>query len=210
MWLHTNEFYIIVDKRSTLAVCNKSEDGLSNEVLKISTVPWGLQSVTNEFETFITKVVGEEQMQKFKSEHCDMFEDLMRNFLETFLHHVGLHQRSCLGRACIRFPFEYLSFDLEESVEFSSDFKIQQRRDKIKFKGEELVKFGDKVTRKVTEHIKTISGDMTDVESIVLVGRLSKSVVFQNAVRELFNSNRVVALESFDVIKGAVYRGHLL
>lgn len=202
----TYEFYIIVDKCSTLAVCNKGKDGLSNEVLKISSGPWGLQTITNEFETFITKVVGEEQMQKFKSEHCDMFEVLMRDFLETFLHHKGPHQRSC----CIKFPFGYLSFNLEESVKLSSNFKIQRFRDKIEFKREEFVKFGDKVTRKVTEHIKTISGDMTDVECIVLVGRLSNSVFVQNAVRELFNTKRIVALDSIDVIKGAVYMGHML
>lgn len=210
MCSHTNEFYLIVDKSSTLAVCNKSEDGLSNDVLKISSGPWGLQTITNEFETFVTKVVGEEQMQKFKSEHSNVFEDFMGDFLETFLRRVEPNGWS--RNAYITFPFSFFSVNLIESVEFFSDFKIQRLTGKIKFKGEKFVKFGDKVTRKVIEHIKTISGDITDVKSIVLVGRLSKSVFIQNAVRELFNTKRVVlvALDSIDVIKGAVYRGHML
>lgn len=206
----TNEFYLIVDKRSTLAVCNKSEDGLSNEVLKFSSGPWGLQTITNEFETFITKVVGEEQMQKFKSKHYDMFKDFIEGFLNTFLRHVEPNSLSKF--AYIAFPICYFSFNLIEFVEFSSDFKIQLISNYIKFEREEFVKFGDKVSRNVTEHIKTICGDITDVESIVLVGKLSKSVFIQNAVRELFNTKRVVlvALDSIDVIKGAVYRGHML
>lgn len=65
---------------TSLSVHRKHEDGSSNEVLKITTGSWGLQSVTNELETFITKVIGKKKMKKFKADLLPDYFNLLRHF----------------------------------------------------------------------------------------------------------------------------------
>lgn len=59
--------------------------GLSNEVLKISTVRLGLQSVFDEFENCLSEIMGQEEMLMYKSEHREDFEELAHAFFNKIL-----------------------------------------------------------------------------------------------------------------------------
>lgn len=61
------KLFYISDKLSTVSVHYISENESSIQLLKISTGPWGLQTAFNEFETCLTEIIGNKQMQMFKS-----------------------------------------------------------------------------------------------------------------------------------------------
>lgn len=69
----------------------------------------------------------------------------------------------------------------------------------------------DKTIKRIIEHIKTIlASDMVDVETILLSGSLSECVFVRNAVKDFFNTKRVVALHETAVLVGAVYIRHAI
>lgn len=202
------KIHLILDTTS-LSVHRRREDGSSDEVLKITTGSWGLQSITNEFETFVTKVIGKEKMNKIKTDNFLHYFYLIRNFemkITTERTHDDVSKTIVM--AC---PPEYihcLTNDPQTSVEEGSCFlkystPMRYSTGRIRWTKADFLKFGDKVTKRVIEHIKEVLvGDMTDVETILLVGRLSNVVV--NPVQKCFKTKEVVVLNYYDhVFKGA-------
>lgn len=185
-------------------------------MLKISTGPWGLESVYNEFETWLAEIIGIEQMQRFKSEHRVEHFDLVKTFKQKF---QALKSR---GSRVIttHIPFsiaecvlENLSTTLEEAInlsKYSSDVKLTN--DKLRWKRNKFIQFADKVIGQTIEHIKALLASQTsDVEAILLTGQLSESELVQNAVIKYFAKIRVLPLNTeVAVLKGAVYIGHLV
>lgn len=47
-------------------------------------MPWGLQSVFDEFENCLTEIMGQEQMLIYKSKHRRDFEELAHSFLKKY------------------------------------------------------------------------------------------------------------------------------
>lgn len=194
---------------TSLSVHKKHEDGSSNEVLKITTGSWGLQSVTNEFETFITKIIGKEKMKKFKTDLLPDYLNLIRNFENKITSENT--QNDASKDIVMVFPQQikrWIKNDPQTSIEevccilkYSKPIQTNSPG-KLKWTKEDFMKFSDKVTKRVIEHIKDVLvGDMTDVETILLVGRLSNVVV--NAVKKCFKTKEVVVLDYVDVLKGA-------
>lgn len=190
--------------------------GLSNEVLKISTVPLGLQSVFDEFENCLTEIMGQEEMLMYKSEHREDFEELSDTFFKNY---SNLDSSACRSTINMYIPISmiyYLKGGTETSLknaiglsEYSEKVKLSNRV--LKWNKEDFLKFGDKVTKVVIEHIKTeFAVDMADVETILLFGSLFQNGALQDPVRKSFNTKRVIALESDAAVKGAVYIGHML
>lgn len=193
-----------------MSVHRRREDGSSDEVLKITTGDWGLKSVTNEFETFVTKVIGKEKMNKIKTDHFLDYFYLFRDFEKKITSETTQDGVSkCI--IIMTFPREFIHCmknDPQTSVEEVScilkySTPMQITSEKIKWNKEDFLKFGDKVTKRVIGHIKEVLvGDMTDVETILLVGRLSNVVV--NPVKKCFKTKEVVVLnDDDDVLKGA-------
>lgn len=192
-----------------MSVHRRREDGSSDEVLKITTGSWGLQSVINEFETFVTKVIGKEKMNKMKTDHFLHYFYLIRNFVIKITSETT--QGDVSKNIVMTCPPEFIHCmknDPQTSVEEVScilkySTPMQITTGKIKWTKEDFLKFGDKVTKRVIEHIKEVLvGDMTDVETILLVGRLSNVVV--NPVKKCFKTKEVVVLNyDDDVLKGA-------
>lgn len=192
-----------------MSVHRRREDGSSDEVLKSTTGSWGLHSVTNEFETFVTKVIGKEKMNKIKTDSFLHYFYLIRDFEMKITSETT--QGDVLKNVVMSCPPEYihcLTNDPQTSVEEVSCFlkystPMRSSTRKIKWTKADFLKFGDKVTKRVIEHIKEVLvGDMTDVETILLVGRLSNVVV--NPVKKCFKTKEVVVLnDDDDVLKGA-------
>lgn len=182
---------------TSLSVHKKHEDGSSNEVLKITTGSWGLQSVTNEFETFITKIIGKEKMKKFKTDLLPDYLNLIRNFENKITSENT--QNDASKDIVMVFPQQikrWIKNDPQTSIEevccilkYSKPIQTNSPG-KLKWTKEDFMKFSDKVTKRVIEHIKDVLvGDMTDVETILLVGRLSNVVV--NAVKNVLKPRRL-------------------
>lgn len=209
-------FFIISDKLSTLSVHYISGDGSANQLLKISTGPWGLESVCNEFETCLADIIGIEQMQRFKSEYRFEFIALVERFKQKFrslkssdsgdvLTLIPISMANCVS--------ENTSTSLGETVsksKYSEDVTLTN--DKLRWKRDRIFQFADKVIGQIIEQIKTLLvSEMSNVEAILLTGQLSESNFVQNAVRKYFAKNHVLALNTAVAsLKGAVYIGHLV
>lgn len=190
--------------------------GLSNEVLKISTVPLGLQSVFDEFENCLTEIMGQEEMLMYKSEHREDFEELAHAFFKKY---SKLDLSACRSTINMCIPISMINYlkggtktSLKNAIGLSKySEKVKLSNSVLKWNKEDFLKFGDKVTKGVIEHIKTeFAVDMADVETILLFGSLFQSGALQDPVRKSFNTKRVIALESDAAVKGAVYIGHML
>lgn len=190
--------------------------GLSNEVLKISTVPLGLQSVFDEFENCLTEIMGQEEMLMYKSEHREDFEELAHAFFKKY---SKLDLSACRSTINMYIPISMINYlkggtktPLKNAIGLSKySEKVKLSNSVLKWNKEDFLKFGDKVTKVVIEHIKTeFAVDMADVETILLFGSLFQSGAVQDPVRKSFNTKRVIALESDAAVKGAVYIGHML
>lgn len=185
-------------------------------MLKISTGPWGLESVYNEFETWLAKMIGIEQMQRFKSEHWFEHFDLVKMFKQKF----RALKSSDSWDITILIPFliaecvlENISITIEEAInlsKYSTDVRLTN--DKLRLKRDKFIQFADKVIGQIIEHIKALLASQTsDVEAILLTGQLSESEPVQNALRKHFAKIRVLPLNTLvAVLKGAVYIGHLV
>lgn len=190
--------------------------GLSNEVLKISTVRLGLQSVFDEFENCLTEIMGQEEMLMYKSEHREDFEELAHAFFKKY---SKLDLSACRSTINMYIPISMINYlkggtktPLKNAIGLSKySEKVKLSNSVLKWNKEDFLKFGDKVTKGVIEHIKTeFAVDMADVETILLFGSLFQSGAVQDPVRKSFNTKRVIALESDAAVKGAVYIGHML
>lgn len=190
--------------------------GLSNEVLKISTVPLGLQSVFDEFENCLTEIMGQEEMLMYKSEHREDFEELAHAFFKKY---SKLDLSACRSTINMYIPISMINYlkggtktSLKNAIGLSKySEKVKLSNSVLKWNKEDFLKFGDKVTKVVIEHIKTeFAVDMADVETILLFGSLFQCGAVQDPVRKSFNTKRVIALESDAAVKGAVYIGHML
>lgn len=190
--------------------------GLSKEVLKISTVPLGLQSVFDEFENCLTEIMGQEEMLMYKSEHREDFEELAHAFFKKY---SKLDLSACRSTINMYIPISMINYlkggtktPLKNAIGLSKySEKVKLSKSVLKWNKDDFLKFGDKVTKGVIEHIKTeFAVDMADVETILLFGSLFQSGAVQDPVRKSFNTKRVIALESDAAVKGAVYIGHML
>lgn len=89
--------------------------------------------------------------------------------------------------------------------------KVQITCDKMRWSKDGISLLCDKTIKRIIEHIKTILvSDMVDIETILLIGSLSEVIVVQNAVRDFFNTKRVVILQENAVLTGAVHIRHAI
>lgn len=179
-------------------------------------MPWGLQSVFNEFENCLTEIMGQEQMLAYKSKHRRDFEELAHTFSKK---NSNLDKSTCRSTINMRIPLSMINYpkggtktSLKNAISLSKySEKVKLFDSVLEWNKEDFFEFGDKVTKGVIEHIKTkFAVDLAEVETILLFRSLSQSGVVQDAVNKSFNSKRVIALDSDAAVKGAVYIGHMV
>lgn len=209
-------FFIISDKLSTLSVHYISGDRSANQLLRISTGPWGLESVCNEFETCLADIIGNEQMQRFKSEYCFEFIALVERFKQKFrslnssdsgdvITLIPLSMANCV--------LENTSTSLGETVsrsKYSEDVTLTN--DKLRWKRDRIFQLAGKVIGQIIDQTETLlASEMSDVTAILLTGHLSECGFVQMAMRKHFAKHHVLALNTaVAAVEGAVYIGHLV
>lgn len=70
-------------------------------------MPWGLQSVFDEFENCLTEVMGQEQMLIYKSKHRREFEELAHVF---FKKHSNLDKNTCRSTINMYIPLSMINY----------------------------------------------------------------------------------------------------
>lgn len=105
IWIKLLVFF--PEEISTVTINQKGKMGLSNEVLKISTVPLGLQSVFDEFENCLTEIMGQEEMLMYKSEHREDFEELAHAFFKKY---SKLDLSACRSTINMYIPISMISY----------------------------------------------------------------------------------------------------
>lgn len=172
-----------------------------------------MQSLLDEFETFMKEIVGKQQMQAMKKDLSSDYTD----FTEIFKRKLKTMRN--LQRLQISIPFNILQWvkdhtlsTMEQNISSSRySEKVEMTCDKIRWSKDGISLLCDKTIKRIIEHIKTILvSDMIDVETILLFGSLSEVIVVQNAVRDFFNTKRVVVLHENAVLAGAVYIRHAI
>lgn len=207
--------FSILEKTSTLSVHKKSDDGTSDEILRISKGSWGMQSLLDEFDTCMEEIIGKQQMQAIKTNFSSDYRDLTEEFERKLkrMHDVQKAQIHVnISGGIVRWVEDQTPSSIEEtfrSSEYSEKIKI--RHYKMTWNRDAILPLFDKTIKRIIEHIKTIlASDMVDVETILLSGSLSECVFVRNAVKDFFNTKRVVALHETAVLVGAVYIRHAI
>lgn len=207
--------FSILEKTSTLSVHKKSDDGTSDEILRISKGSWGMQSLLDEFDTCMEEIIGKQQMQAIKTNFSSDYRDLTEEFERKLkrMHDVQKAQIHVnISGGIVQWVKDQTPSSIEEtfrSSEYSEKIKI--RHYKMTWNRDAILPLFDKTIKRIIEHIKTIlASDMVDVETILLSGSLSECVFVRNAVKDFFNTKRVVALHETAVLVGAVYIRHAI
>lgn len=206
----------ILEKTSTLSVHKKSNDGSSDEILRISKGSWGMQSLLDEFETCLEEIIGKQQMQAIKTNLFSDYRDLIKEFerkLKTVCDVQSVRIHVPIANDIVQWVEDHSLPSIKETFS-SSEYaeKIQIRHDyKMTWSKDAILPLFDKTIKRIIEHIKTIlASDMVDVETILLFGSLSECIVVENSVKEFFNTKCVVALHENAVLSGAVHIRHAI
>lgn len=219
MEVHVGKKYLVAclgEKTSTLTVHKKSDDGTSDEILRISKGCWGMQSLLDEFETCLEEIIGRQQMQDIKTNLSSDYKNLTEEFgrkLKTMRDVQSVRIHVSIACDIVQWIEDHTPLSIEEtfsSSEYSEKIKIRHDY-KMTWSKDAILPLFDKTIKRIIEHIKTIlDSDMVDIETILLFGSLSECIVVQNAVKEFFNTKRVVVLHENAVLSGAVYIRHAI
>lgn len=210
--------YCISENRTVLSIVKKQEDGSSIEILKIISEPWSILDLVNEFDCFLIEMLGEELFQKVKNESRSGYEELIENFKAKFYSAKYQYDREC--KIAIRIPDSiFQSVQDEKNTDFKRLIdtsiyakKIEIHRDRMHWKIDDFFdEFGKKPADRIIRLIKSVpSGDLADVDTLLLVGGLSECDYVKQAVKRYFVQKHVVCLSYLDVLRGAVYIGHMI
>ncbi|XP_061183996.1 heat shock 70 kDa protein 12A-like [Saccostrea echinata] len=212
--------YMIVDLgggTADITVHLRSGEGVLDEVRPASGGPWGGKSVDDKFEKFMKEILGEEVMDKLKTENMEDYLDLFREFeskkrnistVKTGKVHmkVPLTVKSLAEKKMKKNMTEILKeSNYGESVHFAN-MKLHMAIDVFK----DLFK---PTIDGIVKHLKEVfmEKNVHDVETILMVGGFSECELVQTAIKNNFKDKRVIIPEDagLAVLKGAVYYGHV-
>lgn len=208
--------YYISENRTVLSIVKKKEDGASNEILKIISEPWSMHDVVNEFKCFLTEILGEGLMQKVKTTQQFCYTELIERFKEQF------YNATCDSTYDIKIliPISIIdSVEEEKKTNLTRLINASKYAERIKLRNEYMFwksddflnQFGKKTLDRIIRLITSVfSSNLADVNTILLIGGLSECDYVKHAIRRKFVSKRVVFMSYVDVLKGAVYIGHMI
>jgi molecular chaperone DnaK (HSP70) len=191
-------------------------DNKLRELHKASGRAWGGTKVDEEFLQMIVKVVGDKVMQKFKCESKSDELDLLQEF-EMKKH---LIQPNLTRKSCFRIPIALLNaFKEEYHEELTKSIKetylansMNLVKDKLMVNKDMLEKLFSTVSESIINHIQDILSNplCRDVDTILMVGGFSDSLMIQEALKSSFSEKNVIVPEDavMAIVKGAVLFGH--
>ncbi|XP_045181826.2 heat shock 70 kDa protein 12B-like [Mercenaria mercenaria] len=212
--------YMVVDLGGGTAdiyVHEKLSDQTIKELYKASGGPWGGTVVDNNYLGWLTQIVGETAMERFKTEKMVDYFDLLRDF------EVKKRTVTSETEGKIAFKFyvslknlyeELESGNLVDKLSSSGLADMVSLNDKEICIDASIVKswFNEPVTNMIDHVTKILSRpDMQRVENVLLVGGFGESKIVQDEMRRrIVGKELIIPTEpSLSVLKGAVRLGQL-
>ncbi|WAR26061.1 HS12A-like protein [Mya arenaria] len=192
---------------------------LENDMIENIHIPGGGDcggtKVDEAYIQFLTDIVGQETMHKFKNTFMDDYIFLTRAFEEKKRFTDQSSRNPVVFRISACLP------DLAEKCtgkKFDDLIKESKYCGQVKRSGDKLQTDFDIVTNMfapqidlIVDHIsKLVEREIAKIEAILLVGGFSNCLMLQNAVKDRFGDSKTITVNDSDlaVMKGAVIFGH--
>lgn len=191
-------------------------EGALRELHKASGGAWGGTRVDEAFRQLIIKLVGNDIMTRFSSDYKADYVDMLREF-ESKKRNIG---DNSFGKITVRIPsslkelFEETSGELMHDTISQTRFsgKMQWKGDRLRIEANIMKDLFKEARDSIIEHIDELlrKCDITDINTILMVGGFSESPLLQSYMRCSFPDKRLVIPEEpgLAVLKGAVLFGH--
>ncbi|CAG2254314.1 unnamed protein product [Mytilus edulis] len=191
-------------------------DGTLQELYQATGGRWGGTTVDSEFQLFLFRLFGQQVMEKayrkYPNEMLELsldFEVKKRVFEPKQTLAVAIKIPVCLHELF----YEINSMTIAESVQNSTmKHTVELKRDKMMIVPKQFYNFFDSSLTCIVNHVHGLlhKPDLSDINTILLVGGFAESHVVKEAMRLNFPKMRIVNPDdcSLSVLKGAVLFGH--
>ena len=191
-------------------------DNNIRELHKASGAALGGTKVDEKFLQMIVKVVGDKVMQQFKCKSKSDELDLLREFEMK----KRLIRPNSTGKIVFRIPQSLIrAFKEEYQEEIAKSIKqtslansMNLVSDKLKVNMDMIKQLFSAVSDSVINHLRDILNNTLcrDVDTILMVGGFSESLLMQEALKSSFPEKNVIVPEDagMAIVKGAVLFGH--
>lgn len=206
----------MIGKTVDISIYQKQSNGTYKELHRPTRGPWGGTKVDEAFDQMIIKIVGASCFQKFKDDFKADDLDIHRE-LETKKRTIMSESNS---KTRIKLPYSLVTTFEEETGEKMKEViqqtqyanKMTWERDKLKMEAGLFKELFREPINMLVEHLQQLMSEdnLSDVSTILMVGRFSESPIMQDAIMKAFPAKRVIVPvdAGLAVLKGAVLFGH--
>lgn len=206
----------MIGKTVGISIYQKQSNGTYKELHRPTRGPWGGTKVDEAFDQMIIKIVGASCFQKFKDDFKADDLDIHRE-LETKKRTIMSESNS---KTTIKLPYSLVTTLEEETGEKMKEViqqtqyanKMTWQRDKLKMEAGLFKELFREPINMLVEHLQQLMSEdnLSDVSTILMVGRFSESPIMQDAIMKAFPAKRVIVPvdAGLAVLKGAVLFGH--
>lgn len=211
--------FMIIDlggKTVDISIYQKQSNGTYKELHRPTRGPWGGTKVDEAFDQMIIKIVGASCFQKFKDDFKADDLDIHRE-LEIKKRTIMSESNS---KTAIKLPYSLVTTCEEETGEKMKEViqqtqyanKMTWQKDKLKMEAGLFQELFREPINMLVEHLQQLMSEdnLSDVSTILMVGRFSESPIMQDAIMKAFPAKRVIVPvdAGLAVLKGAVLFGH--
>lgn len=206
----------MIGKTVDISIYQKQSNGTYKELHRPTRGPWGGTKVDEAFDQMIIKIVGASCFQKFKDDFKADDLDIHRE-LETKKRTIMSESNS---KTTIKLPYSLVTTCEEETGEKMNEViqqtqyanKMTWQKDKLKMEAGLFQELFREPINMLVEHLQQLMSEdnLSDVSTILMVGRFSESPIMQDAIMKAFPAKRVIVPvdAGLAVLKGAVLFGH--
>lgn len=206
----------MIGKTVDISIYQKQSNGTYKELHRPTRGPWGGTKVDEAFDQMIIKIVGASCFQKFKDDFKADDLDIHRE-LETKKRTIMSESNS---KTTIKLPYSLVTTCEEETGEKINEViqqtqyanKMTWQKDKLKMEAGLFKELFREPINMLVEHLQQLMSEdnLSDVSTILMVGRFSESPIMQDAIMKAFPAKRVIVPvdAGLAVLKGAVLFGH--
>ncbi|XP_060559207.1 heat shock 70 kDa protein 12A-like [Ruditapes philippinarum] len=186
------------------------------ELHKASGGAWGGTKVDEAFKAFLSEIIGQKGVEKFKKDCKEDYIDLFRDF-ETKKRDIAPRKTE---KITLKIPItlvekanETSGRTMEECIASSMyREKLVLFKDKIRIEADVMKGFFDIPLRSILNHVQTLLAEpkVKDCSAIVMVGGFSESPMLQEHIQDHIPDMKIIIPDEagLAVLKGAVIFGH--
>ena len=175
---------------------------------------WGGTMVDRAFIDFVSECLGKEAFSKFRRTAIYDFMDFMREF-ENKKRSIDIkysHDANVLFRVPIALQDLCRAKNSKEQYRHEENTDFSLKADKMRLQYKRLLSFFSGSKERIYQKLSDLfaQSSLTDVDTIIMVGGYSDSLVLQNFMVETFKTKTVIIPNEpgSAVLKGAVMFGH--